>query len=214
MLDPSKIFETNMKRVEKGQIHDSAIPTYANPSSRKANVKNDTETTTRKTQPKALKGPSIKYGQTNDLREQNRLLVAANEDLQKQILEIKKYVTVLEQRCNDFQENNSEIRKKLQDCHAVIIAEHIDPVSGEKKTIEQTEDQRKELMMVSQNLLTELKQFDDVAKEHGTHLAEMNSAMKSLQEAREKLLLNRETFCVDAEEMENALEEAERLLIE
>lgn len=38
--------------------------------------------------------------------------------------------------------------------------------------------------------------------------------MTSLKEARDKLHLNRESFSVDVEEMERALEEAESLLLE
>ncbi|XP_036418362.1 small kinetochore-associated protein [Colossoma macropomum] len=200
-----------MKRVERAQIKGTAIPTLPNAAARKANVKSDTEILSRKISAKGLRGPSVKYGQ-HDLREQNRLLVSANEDLQRQISEMKEYVAVLEQRCSDVQEENSEINKKLRDCHALIIAEHIDPVSGEKT--EQTEDQRKELMTVSKKLMSELKLFDEVAREHGTHLAEMQNTMRSLKEARDTLHLNRETFCVDTEQMERALEEAERLLLE
>ncbi|KAL6481372.1 hypothetical protein MHYP_G00094520 [Metynnis hypsauchen] len=201
-----------MKRVERAQMKETAIPTLPNAAARKANVKSDTENLSRKIPAKSLKGPSVKYGQHRDPSQQNRLLVSANEDLQRQISEMKEYVAVLEQQCSDVQEENSEIKKKLWDCHALIIAEHIDPVSGEKT--EQTEDQRKELMTVSKKLMSELKLFDDVAREHGTHLAEMQNTMRSLKEARDALHLNRETFRVNAEEMERALEEAERLLLE
>ncbi|KAL7845949.1 hypothetical protein AOLI_G00241410 [Acnodon oligacanthus] len=198
--------------MKRAQIKETAIPTLPNAAARKANVKSDTENLSRKIPAKNLKGPSLKYVQHRDLSQQNRLLVSENEDLQRQISEMKEYVAVLEQRCSAVQEENSEIKKKLWDCQALIIAEHIDPVSGEKN--EQTEDQRKELMTVSKKLMSELKLFDEVAREQGTHLAEMQNTMRSLKEARDTLHLNRETFRVDAEEMERALEEAERLLLE
>ncbi|XP_072513735.1 small kinetochore-associated protein isoform X2 [Salminus brasiliensis] len=197
-----------MKRVDRAQIKDTAIPTQPNIMLRKArttlNDKNDTDNR-----------PSTKYGHHNDLKEQNRLLMATNEDLHRQISEIKEYVAVLEQQCSDVQEENTEIKKKLRDCHGLLIAEKLDPVSGGKigATAEQMEGQRKEFMTISQNLLTELNLFDEVASEHGTHLTDVQNTMRSLKEAREKLSLKRQSFCVDAVEMEKALEEAERLLM-
>ncbi|XP_026861940.2 small kinetochore-associated protein [Electrophorus electricus] len=204
-----------MKRLDRAQIKDTAIPTQLNYVSRRANVKIDTENMSRKNLTKGLKGATTKYGQQNDLREQNHLLMTANEDLQKQISEMKECVADLEQRCRDLQDENSEIKKQLRDCHALLILEKLDPVSGEKiGETEQKEAQRKEIMTVSQNLMTELKHFDEVARQHGTHLTELQNTMRTLKEAREKFHLDGESFCLDVEEMEKALEEAEKLLIE
>ncbi|KAF4075011.1 hypothetical protein AMELA_G00229840 [Ameiurus melas] len=148
--------------------------------------------------------------------EQNRLLLVANEDLLKQISGLKENVSVLEQRCSDLQENNTDIKKQLRDCHELLIVENLDPVSGEKVGVaaEQQAGQRKELMTVSQKLLSELKLFDDFTKEHRTHLTEVQNTMRSLKGAREKLHLERESFCTYTENMERALEDAERLLME
>ncbi|KAG9262120.1 hypothetical protein AMEX_G23840 [Astyanax mexicanus] len=204
-----------MKRADRPQIKDTAIPTH--PGFRKANVRTDAEFAARKIPGKGLKGPSTKYGQHTDVKEQNRLLVATNEDLQRQISEIKEYVAGLEQQCSDVQKENIETKEKLRDCHALLMAEKLDPVSGGRidGTAEEKESQRKELMQtISQNLLTELRLFDEVASEHGRHLTEVQNTMRSLKEAREKLCVNRESFSVDAEEMEKVLGEAERLLLE
>ncbi|XP_076838785.1 small kinetochore-associated protein [Brachyhypopomus gauderio] len=203
-----------MKRVDRAHIKDTAIPQLT-VVPRKASVKGESEGTSRKNPTRGLKGPSIKYGQPHDLREQNRLLVTANEDLQKQVSEIKEYVADLEQQCHDLQDESNEIKKQLRDCHVLLIAEKLDPVSGERiGETEQNEDQRKELMTVSQNLMTELKLFDEAAREHKTHLTELQNTMRTLKEARETARLDRESFCLDAAEMEKALEEAERLLME
>ncbi|KAI4894616.1 hypothetical protein NFI96_027381, partial [Prochilodus magdalenae] len=119
------------------------------------------------------------------------------------------YVAVLEQRCSDMQAENTELKKNLQDCHALIIAERIDPGNFSFLYFYFVDQ-----YTVSRNLMSELKLFDEVAREHGTRLAEVQNTMRSLKEARETLHLNRETFCVDAEEMERAIEEAERQLME
>ncbi|XP_060754590.1 small kinetochore-associated protein [Neoarius graeffei] len=205
-----------MKKAERAPVKDTGIPTYPHLAAKKAMVKTDTETMIRKNPVKNLKGPSTRYGHQSDVKEQNRLLVVANEDLQKQISELKENMSVLEQRCSDLQENNIEIKKQLRDCHALLIAENLDPVSGEKvgEAAERRAGQRKELMTISQKLLTELKLFDDFTKEHRTHLTEVQNTMRSLKGAREKLHLERESFCMNAENMERALEDAERLLIE
>ncbi|XP_017312339.1 small kinetochore-associated protein [Ictalurus punctatus] len=205
-----------MKRVDRAPVKDTAIPTHPNLASKKANVKTDPETMIRKNPAKSLKGPSVRYGLQSDVKEQNRLLLVANEDLLKQISELKENVSVLEQRCSDLQENNTEIKKQLRDCHVLLIEENLDPVSGEKvgEAVEQQAGQRKELMTISQKLLSELKLFDDFTKEHRTHLTEVQNTMRSLKGARETLHLERESFCTYAENVERALEDAERLLIE
>ncbi|XP_058236415.1 small kinetochore-associated protein [Hemibagrus wyckioides] len=205
-----------MKRVDRAPAKDTAIPTHPNLASRKANVKTDPEAVVRKNTAKSLKGPSVRYGHQSEVMEQNRLLTAAKEDLQKQISELKENVFVLEQRCSDLQESNTEIKKQLSDCHVLLIAENLDPVSGEKvcEAADQKAGQRKDLMTISQKLLTELKSFDDFTKEHRAHLTEVQNTVRSLQGAREQLYQERDSFCMYAENMERALEEAEKLLME
>ncbi|KAK3510933.1 hypothetical protein QTP70_027828 [Hemibagrus guttatus] len=205
-----------MKRVDRAPAKDTAIPTHPNVASKKANFKTDPETLVRKNTAKSLKGPSVRYGHQSEVMEQNRLLTAANEDLQKQISGLKENVSILEQRCCDLQESNTEIKKQLSDCHALLIEENLDPVSGEKvwEAADQRAGQRKEVMTISQKLLAELKSFDDFTKEHRTHLTEVQNTMRSLQGAREQLYLERDSFCMYAENMERALEDAEKLLME
>ncbi|XP_016129928.1 small kinetochore-associated protein-like [Sinocyclocheilus grahami] len=196
-----------MKRV---QLKDTAIPAQPSVASRAAHVKNNTDN--KKNQHRSLKVPATRYGQHNDIREQNRVLTATNEDLQRQLEEMKGTVTELEQRCTDLHGENREIQKQLRDCHVLLVAENLDPVSGEKlgQTAQQKEEQRKEVMTVSQNLLTELKLFGETAQEHAGNLLEEQNIMRDL----EKLQQERAFFTLDVEEMERALGEAERLLME
>ncbi|KAK7166624.1 hypothetical protein R3I93_006393 [Phoxinus phoxinus] len=196
-----------MKRV---QMRDAAIS--AQP--RAAHVKTDTDN--KKSQHRTLKAPTTRYGQQNDMREHNRALTTTNEDLQRQLEEMKETVTELELRCTDLQGENREIHKQLRDCHVLLVAENLDPVSGEKlgQTAQQKEEQRREVMTVSQNLLTELKLFGETAQEHAANLLEVQNTMRELTEVHEKLQQERTSFTLDVEEMERALGEAERLLME
>ncbi|KAK7162106.1 hypothetical protein R3I94_004681 [Phoxinus phoxinus] len=181
---------------------------------RAAHVKTDTDN--KKSQHRTLKAPTTRYGQQNDMREHNRALTTTNEDLQRQLEEMKETVTELELRCTDLQGENREIHKQLRDCHVLLVAENLDPVSGEKlgQTAQQKEEQRREVMTVSQNLLTELKLFGETAQEHAANLLEVQNTMKDLTEVHEKLQQERTSFTLDVEEMERALGEAERLLME
>ncbi|ROL45470.1 hypothetical protein DPX16_16145 [Anabarilius grahami] len=148
-----------MKRV---QMKDTAISAHPSVTSRAAHVKNDTDNKwaslfKRKNQHRTLKAPTTRYGQQNDVKEQNRVLTATNEDLQRQLEEMK---------------------------------------------------------TVSQNLLTELELFGETAQEHAANLLEVQNTMRDLTEAHEKLQQERALFTLDVEEMERALGEAERLLME
>ncbi|XP_051982367.1 myosin-15-like [Xyrauchen texanus] len=195
-------------------VKDTVIPAHPSATSRVAQVKNDMDN--KKNQHRSLKAPTTRYGQQNDLREQNRVLTATNESLQKQLEEMKETVTELEQRCRDIQGENREIQKQLRYCHVLLVAEHLDPVSGEKlgQTAQEKDEQRKEVMTVCQNLLTELKPFGEMAQEQAANLMEVQSTMRHLTEAHEKLQQEKALFSLDVEEMERALKEAERLLME
>uniref|UniRef100_A0A8C1XMD9 Kinetochore localized astrin (SPAG5) binding protein n=1 Tax=Cyprinus carpio TaxID=7962 RepID=A0A8C1XMD9_CYPCA len=187
--------------MKRAQLKDTAIPAQSSVASRAAHIKNDTDN-------KWASLPTTRYGQQNDVREQNRVLTATNEDLQRQLEEMKGTVTKLEHRCTDLHGENQEIQKQLRDCHVLLVAEKLDPVSGEKlgQTAQQKEEQRKEVMTVSQNLLTELKLFGETAQEHAGKLL--------VSITHEKLQQERAFFTLDVEEMERALGEAERLLME
>ncbi|TRY81511.1 hypothetical protein DNTS_009919 [Danionella cerebrum] len=175
-------------------------------------AKNDPDN--RKNQQRSLKMPNTRFGQQNGIREHNQALTAANEDLHIQLEEMKGTVAELEQRCTDLQGENREIQKQLHDCHVLLVAEKLDPGETLGQKAQQKEEQRKEVMLVSQNLLAELKLFGETAQEHAANLLEVQNSMRELTEAHEKLQQERTLFSVDLEEMERALGEAERLLME
>uniref|UniRef100_A0A8C2HTL8 Uncharacterized protein n=1 Tax=Cyprinus carpio TaxID=7962 RepID=A0A8C2HTL8_CYPCA len=83
-----------MKRV---QLKDTAIPAQSSVASRAAHIKNDTDN--KKNQHRSLKVPTTRYGQQNDVREQNRVLTATNEDLQRQLEEIKVITLIIHLMC-------------------------------------------------------------------------------------------------------------------
>ncbi|XP_031437546.1 small kinetochore-associated protein [Clupea harengus] len=165
---------------------------------------------------RTLKGPSTRYGVQNELKDQNQLLISTNEDLHKHVFEMENKIALLEQQCGDVKGENSEIQKRLRDCHTLLVAANIDPVLGEHihEASNETEEQRKEVMNISKNLLNELEKFDSMASAHRGQLEEIQNVMKDLKEAREKLREERGTIKLEVEEMERDLEEAGQLLLE
>nr|XP_023830039.1 uncharacterized protein LOC111954495 [Salvelinus alpinus]XP_023830040.1 uncharacterized protein LOC111954495 [Salvelinus alpinus] len=166
---------------------------------------------------KMHKGTSTRHGQQqSELKGQNQLLVEANEELQKKNSETQLKVAQLEQQYSDLQGTNADIKKHLKDCHALLVAGNIDPVLGEQigKTAQQNEDQQREVVNVSQDLLRELRTFGDMATEQGAQLTEVQKTMKALTDSREHLVQERGNFSLEVEEMDKALEEAEQLLLE
>ncbi|XP_064847224.1 uncharacterized protein LOC135557661 isoform X2 [Oncorhynchus masou masou] len=165
---------------------------------------------------KVHKGPSTRYGQQSELKSHNQLLLEANEELQKNLTETQHKVAQLEQRCSDLQGTNADVQKQLKDCHVLLVARNIDPVLGETigKTAQQNEDQQREVVNVSQDLLRELQTFGDMATEQSAQLTEVQKTMKALTDSREHLVQERENFSLEVEEMDKALEEAEQLLLE
>uniref|UniRef100_A0A8C8IWQ6 Kinetochore localized astrin (SPAG5) binding protein n=1 Tax=Oncorhynchus tshawytscha TaxID=74940 RepID=A0A8C8IWQ6_ONCTS len=160
--------------------------------------------------------PTTRYGQQSELKSHNQLLLEANEELQKNLTETQQKVAQLEQRCSDLQGTNADVQKQLKDCHVLLVAGNIDPVLGEKigKTAQQNEDQQREVVNVSQDLLRELQTFGDMATEQSAQLTEVQKTMKALTDSREHLVQERENFSLEVEEMDKALEEAEQLLLE
>ncbi|KAI9531516.1 hypothetical protein NQZ68_040363 [Dissostichus eleginoides] len=161
--------------------------------------------------PKVPKG----YGQQAGLKEQNQHLMATNEELQKNLSETQQRVAELELQYSDIEKENVEVQKNLRDCHVLLVAANIDPVVGERvgEAARQNEDQRKEVMSVSTNLLNELKVFRDSASQQCARLQEIQPTLTDLTKARERMKQEREDFSQEAAEMEHALKEAEALLL-
>ncbi|XP_074472667.1 small kinetochore-associated protein [Sebastes fasciatus] len=165
--------------------------------------------------PKAHKGFSTRYGQQAELKGQNHHLMATNEELQKNLTETQQRVAELELQFSDLEKENADVQKNLKDCHVLLVAANIDPVLGERvgEAARQNEGQRKEVMSVSTDLLKELKAFGDTASQQRAQLEEIQTTMTELTKAREHMMQERENFSVEAAEMEEALQEAEALLL-
>ncbi|PWA27926.1 hypothetical protein CCH79_00000551, partial [Gambusia affinis] len=177
------------------------------------NLKNSRENVPRKNvAPKVHKGVSTRYGQQVELKEQNQNLVAANEELQKNLSGKQQRVEELELQLDELQKENVEFQKSLQDCHTLLVSAKIDPGERVGDAVRQKEDERKEVMSVSTELLRELKAFGEIASQQRTHLQEIQATMEDLTKAREIMKQERENFSQEAAEMERALKEAEALL--
>ncbi|KAK5879802.1 hypothetical protein CesoFtcFv8_022887 [Champsocephalus esox] len=173
--------------------------------------------------PKVLKGLSTRYGKQAGLKEQNQHLMATNEELQKNLSETqgtgdtfnRERVAELELQYSDIETENVEVKKNLRDCHVLLVVANIDPVVGERvgEAARQDEDQRKEVMSVSTNLLDELKVFRDSASQQRARLEEIQSTVTDITKAREHMKQEQEDFSQKAAEMEQALKEAEALLL-
>ncbi|XP_041661739.1 small kinetochore-associated protein [Cheilinus undulatus] len=165
--------------------------------------------------PKVHKGVSTRYGQQAELKEQNQHLIATNEELQKNLADTQQRVAELELQFSDLEKENAEVQKNLKDCHVLLVAAKIDPVLGERvgEAAQQNEEQRKEVMSVSSDLLHELKTFGDIASQQRARLEEIQTTMTELARAREQMMQERENFSLEAAEMEQVLKEAEALLM-
>lgn len=165
--------------------------------------------------PKANIGISTRYGQQTELKEQNQNLIAANDELQKNLTETQKRVTELEQQYSDLEREKTDVQKHLTDCHVLLVAANIDPVLGETvgEAVRENQEQRKEVMTVSTELLKELKTFADVTSEQHGRLQRLQSTFSELTKAHEQMIQEREKFALEAADLENALNEAEALLL-
>ncbi|XP_069578446.1 small kinetochore-associated protein [Brachyistius frenatus] len=188
-------------------------PTTANAGQKSDNVlKPPKENVPRKNvAPKVHKG----YGQQAELKKQNQHLMTANEDLQKNLSDTQQRVAELELQYNNLEKENAEVHKNLKDCHVIMVASKIDPVLGETvgDAARQNEDQRKEVLCVSTDLLNELKTFGEVASQQRVQLHEIQAKMAHFTKARVLMLQERENFSLEAAELENALKEAKALLL-
>uniref|UniRef100_A0A8C6SYH9 Kinetochore localized astrin (SPAG5) binding protein n=1 Tax=Neogobius melanostomus TaxID=47308 RepID=A0A8C6SYH9_9GOBI len=164
---------------------------------------------------KTAKGISTRYGQEAELREQNQNLRSTNDELQKNLTETHQKVTELEEQYNQLKMEKLEADKHLTDCHALLVSAKIDPVLGERvgEAARENEEQRKEVMTVSTELLNELKTFTGNASEQCGRLQEICSTLSALTEAQEQRMQERERFALEAADLEKALNEAEALLL-
>lgn len=95
---------------------------------------------------------STRYGQQAELKEQNQQLVGVNEELQKNLLDTQvrtekqhlfvclfllnvclfvfltqQRVAELKLQIDELQNENVEMKKKLHDCHVLLVSARIDP---------------------------------------------------------------------------------------
>ncbi|KAM9551179.1 uncharacterized protein ACWYII_026986 isoform 1-T2 [Salvelinus alpinus] len=206
-----------MKRADNKYVFkETAVPSDFNFFPKTAIFKPLNENVPRNVVAKVHKGPSTRNGQQSELKSHNQLLLETNEELQKNLTETQQKVAQLEQQYSDLQGTNADVQKQLKDCHVLLVAGNIDPVLGEQigKTAQQNEDQQREVVNVSQDLLRELRTFGDMATEQGAQLTEVQKTMKALTDSREHLVQERGNFSLEVEEMDKALEEAEQLLLE
>nr|XP_033504982.1 small kinetochore-associated protein [Epinephelus lanceolatus] len=165
--------------------------------------------------PKVHKGVSTRYGQQAELKEQNQHLMATNEELQRNLTETQQRVAEMELQFSDLEKENAEVKKDLKNCHMLLVSAKVDPVLGEKvgEAAQQNEDQRREVMSVSTDLLNQLKAFGDTASQQRAQLEEIQTMITELAKAREHMMQERKDFSLEAAEMEQALKEAEALLL-
>ncbi|XP_034555679.1 small kinetochore-associated protein [Notolabrus celidotus] len=202
-----------MKKVgHKGETKDTATATQKSDGI----LKPQRENLPRKNvAPKPHKGISTRYGQQAELKEQNQHLIATNEELQKNLADTQQRVAELELQKSDLEKENTQVQKNLKDCHVLLVASKIDPVLGERvgEAARQYEDQRKEVKGISADLLHELKAFGGIASQQQARLEEIQTSITELAEARGHMMQERENFSLQVAEMEQALEEAEALLL-
>uniref|UniRef100_A0A3Q3WQP3 Uncharacterized protein n=1 Tax=Mola mola TaxID=94237 RepID=A0A3Q3WQP3_MOLML len=150
-----------------------------------------------------------------ELKEQNQHLLATNEELEKNLTDTKQRVAELELQFSNLEKENAGLQSNLKDCHVLLVASKIDPVLGERvgEDARQNEDQRKEVMSVSTNLLHELKAFEEIASQQRARLEVSKTLMTELTKAQEHMTQERQNFSLEAAEMEKALQEAESLLL-
>ncbi|KAF7230903.1 small kinetochore-associated protein isoform X1 [Nothobranchius furzeri] len=205
------------KTAQKPESKDSAILSTAANNVLKPDFKAQKENmpSRKGAAPKVPKGISTRHGQQVELKEQYHHLTAINEELQKQLSESRQQVAELELQFSELLSENAAIKKNLHDCRVLLVSAKIDPVLGEKvgDAAQHNEDKRKEAMSVSTDLLQELKAFSDTASQQQTQLKELWTTMEDITKARELMRQERENFSQQATEMENALKEAEALLL-
>ncbi|KAG7270883.1 hypothetical protein CRUP_000242, partial [Coryphaenoides rupestris] len=160
----------------------------------------------RKTAVKVYKGPPTRYGQQAELKDQNQLLFASNEELKNNLTESQQRVTGLELQLNDLKKENADIQKSLNDCHVLLVAGKIDPVLGDA-IAEPCENQRKEVMNISRDLLKELRDFTDISSNQLEQLKVFQTAIADLSGEGEQVMQDRDLFSLQVLQMEKALEE-------
>ncbi|XP_077409460.1 small kinetochore-associated protein isoform X2 [Vanacampus margaritifer] len=210
-----------MSKIHRGQLHtESKKPSHKNEintakSHQKDGVLKQKENIARENAvTKTHKGVSTRYELQAELKEQNQQLVAANVELQKNLAETQQSLSNLEQKYSDLEKDNWEVQKNLKDCQMTLVTAKIDPISGELigEAARQKDEQRKEVMSVSTDLLKELKDFGDTATQQRSRLQEIQKTMTDLTEARGEMMQERQTFALEAADLEKALMEAEAFL--
>ncbi|KAM8846562.1 small kinetochore-associated protein isoform 2-T2 [Synchiropus picturatus] len=211
----SKLPRGESKRPEnKRELKDAGAVAATNAAPKDVAPKQQKENAARKNAPsKVYKGVSTRYELQAELKEQNRNLSTANEQLQSKLTESQLRVEELELQFVEMEEEKVEVQRKLTRCHVLLVAAKLDPGERVGEAAEEHKEQREEVNRLSAELLSELQNFGTVASQQRLQLQELEGRMRALTVARDHMTRERENFCEDVAEMERALQEAEALLM-
>lgn len=166
----------------------------------------------KKNVPLASRGQVTRYKMESELRDQNRLLEAANSTLHSKLLIAQHTIQEMSENQDTTQKELKELKRRLEKNLFILESRNIDPVSGEQilADAEETRKIREKTKTATENLLKELEQFSLTTKEQKALVQTVKAKWEEDEERRNRFLEEQKAFQIELEEFRSALDQTEQ----
>lgn len=178
-----------------------------------SNVRSKT-TTVSKAPTVATRGPISRYRAELALKDRNQLLEAANQELNSKVATSQKKLHQLTTEKEKLNDDIQELKQHLESLMVILETKNIDPVTGTQilDTVKENNQIRSNVQELAISLMTELKNFSNMATEHTNKLQEFKSKCIKAKEERQLFLQEMNAYQLELEQLQKDQDEVEKLL--
>ncbi|XP_077321007.1 small kinetochore-associated protein isoform X2 [Lithobates pipiens] len=159
-----------------------------------------------------ISGQVTRYKMESDLRDQNRLLEAANSTLHSRLLIAQHTIQEMSENQDTAQKELKELKQRLEKNLFILESRNIDPVTSEQILADEEETRkiREKTKTATENLLKELEQFSLTTKEQKALVQTVKAKWEEDEERRNRFLEEQKAFQIELEKFRSALEQTEQ----
>ncbi|XP_053553872.1 small kinetochore-associated protein [Bombina bombina] len=160
------------------------------------------------------RGPVTRYRLEAELKDRNQLLEAANISLHNSLTNAQETIKQMTEHEDEQKEEIKELNRRLEKNLIILESRNIDPVSGELilASAEEKSKLRAETKASTDNLLSELKIFGQMANEQIAQVQAVIDKWNQAEENRNVFLEEQKDFDIELDQFRAALQQAEQWL--
>ncbi|NXI56446.1 SKAP protein, partial [Chloroceryle aenea] len=162
----------------------------------------------------APRGPLNRYKLEAELKAKNQLLETANHQLHSRLTGAQGTIKELKEENEGLVQEVEKLKKSNETCMVILESRNIDPVTGSSilEEEEKTRECQKQIMLLTEKLVEELRIFNQTAAKEKEVLQTAMAKWKLAEEETRQSLEKHSSFQAGIKECSAVLDELEQLL--